>query len=173
MAQEHSDHLDDIVRQWNRERPDLDVSPMAVIGRITRVERSIRRRLEAVFAEHGLEGWEFDVPATLLRSGEPYELTPGQLLRSTMVTSGAMTNRLDRLEARGLVTRTPSRTDRRVVLVALTPAGHQLINRAVEAHVANEHTILTGLTDRQRLELARLLQRLEASVSEDPVTADG
>lgn len=155
-----NDHVDEIILQWNRERPDLDVSGMAVIGRISRLERMIRPRLDAVFADHGLESWEFDVLATLRRHGEPYQLTPGQLLESMMITSGAMTHRIDRLQRRGFVGRTKSPTDGRLVLVGLTRRGLELVERAVADHAANELDILAALSPRQRAELAGLLRVL-------------
>ncbi len=165
------DHVDEIITQWNRERPDLDVSAMAVIGRISRLEKTIRPRLESVFARHGLESWEFDVLATLRRHGEAYQLTPGQLLASTMITSGAMTHRIDRLEERGLVERTKSATDGRLVLVGLTATGLDLIDRAVADHAANESEIIAGLSPRQRKQLTDLLRVLLQSV-ESPAEQD-
>lgn len=168
-----NDHVDEIISQWNRERPDLDVSAMAVIGRISRLERMIRPRLDAVFAEHGLESWEFDVLATLRRHGAPYQLTPGRLLQSTMITSGAMTHRIDRLQARGLVERTKSPTDGRLVLVGLTPTGFDLIERAVADHAANELDILAALSPRQTAELTGLLRVLLRSTEHRPSSSDG
>lgn len=153
------DPVDDILEQWGRERPDLDVSGMGIIGRISRLERAIRPRLNAVFAEHGLESWEFDVIATLRRSGEPHRLTIGQLLDSMMITSGTMTNRIDRIEARGLVERSPDPDDGRVVLVTLTPKGRQVVDAAVADHAANEARIVGVLSTRDRENLAAILRR--------------
>ncbi len=159
-----SDRVDDIVQQWREQRPDLDTSGMAVIGRLSRLERRIRPLLDGVFADHGLESWEFDVLATLLRSGEPHQLTPGQLLQSTMVTSGAMTNRLDRLEQRGLVTRTKSAADGRRVLVTLTTAGRVTVDAAVTDHALNEQRIVSALSPRQQQQLVGLLRQLHVAL---------
>lgn len=156
----NADRVDHIVAQWNRERPGVDVSAMEVIGRLTRVERVIRSRLNTVFAQHDLESWEFDVLATLLRSGEPHELTPGELLDSMMITSGTMTNRVDRLERRGFVTRSRSQADGRQVIVALTAEGMKKVDAALVDHAANETAILAGLSSRQRDALADLLRTL-------------
>lgn len=162
------DHVDEIVEQWARERPEVDVSAMAVIGRINRLEKVIRPRLDAVFAQHDLESWEFDVLATLLRNGEPHQLTPGQLLESMMVTSGAMTNRIDRLEQRGLVERAKSPSDGRQVLVALTREGLKKVDAALVDHAANERAIVDALTSEQCDQLVDLLRRLVHGVAEQP-----
>ncbi|OKI22586.1 MarR family transcriptional regulator [Streptomyces sp. CB03911] len=161
-----TDHVDKLLEQWRRERPDLDVSPMAVIGRLKRLTRLIEAELRRTFAEHGLDPASFDVLATLRRSGPPYRLTPAELMRTSMVTSGAVTQRLDRLEARGLVTRTPSETDGRVVHVALTADGRTLIDQALPDHVANEHRLLSGLTAAQRDGLAETLRDLLESLGD-------
>ena len=156
-----SDGVDEIVEQWNRERPDVDVSGMAVIGRLTRLERAIRPLLEAVFGEHDLEAWEFDVLATLRRTGDPYQLTPGQLLDSMMITSGAVTNRIDRLENRGFVSRSKSESDGRQVLVTLTPAGKKVVESALVDHAANELRIVGVLDSDQQATLIELLRELQ------------
>ncbi|MBZ9740705.1 MULTISPECIES: MarR family winged helix-turn-helix transcriptional regulator [unclassified Mesorhizobium] len=154
------------IEQWQRERPDLDVSPMAVIGRLNEVSSLIaRERLAPLFARFGLQAGEFDVLATLRRSGSPYALTPTALYEATMVTSGAMTNRLDRLEASGLILRGPHPNDRRGIVVRLTEKGLALIDEAVTAHVANEHEVLAGLTPTERETLSHLLEKLIGSVS--------
>ncbi|MBZ9747209.1 MarR family transcriptional regulator [Mesorhizobium sp. CO1-1-7] len=154
------------IEQWQRERPDLDVSPMAVIGRLNEVSSLIARdRLAPLFAHFGLQAGEFDVLATLRRSGSPYALTPTALYEATMVTSGAMTNRLDRLEKAGLILRAPHPNDRRGIVVRLTKKGLALIDEAVAAHVANEHEILSGLTQTERETLSHLLEKLIGSVS--------
>ncbi|MFK8024756.1 MAG: MarR family winged helix-turn-helix transcriptional regulator [Ilumatobacter sp.] len=163
-AEELTDHVDEIVDQWTRERPDLDVSGMAIIGRLGRLERAIRARLDVVFAMHDLEAWEFDVLATLRRHGEPHRLTPGELLESMMVTSGAMTNRIDRLEGRGFVRRSKSPTDGRQVLVQLTPAGFDKVEAAVADHAANELTLIDVLDPGQRDQLIELLRLLHHGV---------
>ena len=152
------------VEQWRKERPDLDVRPMAVIGRLSEASQAISRdRLVPLFASFGLQRGEFDVLATLRRSGAPYALTPTALYEATMVTSGAMTARLDRLEKAGLTQRAPHPSDRRGVVVQLTAKGRELIDTALAAHVANEHEILAGLTREDREVLAKLLEKLIGS----------
>lgn len=154
------------IEQWKRERPDLDVSPMGVLGRLNEASSLIARdRLAPLFARFGLQAGEFDVLATLRRSGQPYALTPTALYEATMVTSGAMTNRLDRLEKAGLILRGPHPNDRRGIVVQLTEKGLALIDEALTAHVANEHEILAGLSDAEREALSRLLEKLIGSVS--------
>ncbi len=160
------DQVDEIVQQWARERPHLDVSGMAIIGRISRLDKLLGPQLNAVFAQHDLESWEFDVLATLLRNGAPHELTPGQLLDSMMITSGAMTNRIDRLEQRGLVKRTKSSTDGRQVLVGLTKKGRKVVDAALVDHAANERAIVATLTADQRVQLVALLRSLHAGVTD-------
>lgn len=154
------DPVDDILAQWHRERPDLDVSPMGLIGRATRLAHHFRKAIGKTFAEFGLQLGEFDVLATLRRSGAPYQLTPTELFRSMMVSSGTMTNRIDRLEQSGLVERIPDVRDRRGTLIQLTDKGFDLINDAVTAHVENEHRILSDLTDREKEALSDLLRKL-------------
>lgn len=158
------DHVDEIVAQWNSERPDVDVSGMAIIGRITRLHRQIRPQLDAVFAEHDLESWEFDVLATLVRNGEPHQMTPGQLLESMMITSGAMTNRIQRLEDRGFVKRVKSPSDGRQVLVTLTKSGQRKVDSALTDHAANELEIISALSNSEQEQLAGLLRILHHSV---------
>jgi DNA-binding MarR family transcriptional regulator len=155
-----TDAVDRIVEQWRRERPDLDAAPMGIIGRISRISELVQRELDRVFARFGLSGGDFDVLATLRRSGAPYRLTPGELSRSTMVTSGGMTKRLDRLEAAGLIRREPDPRDRRGKQIALTVEGRALVDDAVEAHLANEERLLEGLAAPKREELAELLREL-------------
>jgi DNA-binding MarR family transcriptional regulator len=154
------------IAQWRKERPDLDVSPMAVLGRLGEAATLVARdRLAPLFARHGLQQGEFDVLATLRRSGAPFALTPTALYETTMVTSGAMTNRLDRLEKAGLIRRVPHPSDRRGLMVQLTENGRDLIDRAIEAHVENEHEILSGLSEEERRRLAALLEKLIASLT--------
>ncbi|PBC20633.1 MULTISPECIES: MarR family transcriptional regulator [unclassified Mesorhizobium] len=154
------------IEQWKRERPDLDVSPMGVLGRLNEASSLIARdRLAPLFAQFGLQAGEFDVLATLRRSGSPYALTPTDLYEATMVTSGAMTNRLDRLEKAGLILRGPHPNDRRGIVVQVTEKGLALIDEALTAHVANEHEILAGLTPAERETLSHLLEKLIGSVS--------
>lgn len=155
-----SDHVQRVVDQWRRERPDLDVSAMAVLSRLWRFARQADARVEQGFSEHGLQpGW-FDVLASLRRAGKPYELTPTQLLETAMVSSGGMTKRLDRLAEAGLIERHPDPDDRRGVRIRLTRAGLQAVNRAIEAHVEREHELLAALTSREREQLDRLLRKL-------------
>jgi DNA-binding MarR family transcriptional regulator len=135
-----------IVEQWGTERPDLDVSALEVIGRISRLASVVQVKLDAVFAEFGLQGWEFDVLATLRRSGPPYELTPGQLDSALIISSGTTTHRLKKLEARGFVTRRQDDEDGRVVWVCLTEAGRAVQEAAHDAHAANEEAIVSALS---------------------------
>jgi DNA-binding MarR family transcriptional regulator len=155
------DAVDRLLAQWARERPDLDTRPMGVVGRVSRVARRIDLAQRATFARFDLDPAAFDVLATLRRSGEPYALTPGDLMRTAMVTSGAITQRLDRLEARGLVVRGPHPDDGRGVLVTLTGAGRRLVDEVLPAHLATEERLLAPLTAAQRAELAALLALLD------------
>jgi DNA-binding MarR family transcriptional regulator len=154
---EDQDAVDRITSQWRAIRPDLDVSPMSVIGRVSRLSRLIDRRLGENFARFGIERWMFDVLATLYRSGPPHELTAGELVRQTMVTTGAITNRIDRLAERGLVERAAA-DDRRKVIVRLTKRGFNLVEEVADAHYATEREILAPLSLRQQGEFARLLR---------------
>lgn len=162
------DHVDEIIDQWRQERPDVDVSGMAIIGRLGRVEKMIRPRLDEVFADHDLESWEFDVLATLLRNGQPHQLTPGELLDSVMITSGAMTNRIDRLEARGLVKRGKNPADGRQVSVTLTAKGRKKVDAALVDHAANERTILASLDRHEQDQLVELLRKLHHALVDRP-----
>lgn len=166
-AERQLDAVDAILAQWHRERPDLDVTPMGLVGRIKRCAVLLERRLGETFALFGLNNWEFDVLATLRRAGAPHRLAPTALFSTLMITSGTMTHRLKGLESRGLVERLANCEDARSVLVQLTPAGLELIERAVTAHVANEHRIFASskpadvaLLDER---LSRLLTELEAA----------
>ena len=155
------DGVDLIIEQWARERPDLDVSPIGVIGRISRLARELEQRLEPVYRAHGLEpGW-YDVLATLRRAGPPYRLRPSEFTTTLMLTSSGTTKRLDRLEQAGLIARTPDPDDRRGTLITLTEAGHELLDTAIDAHVANEHRLLAALTAAEQRELAGLLRTLQ------------
>ena len=159
-----TDGVDAILDQWHRERPDLDTSPIGVIGRISRLSREIERRLEPVYAASGLEpGW-YDVLATLRRTGPPYRLRPTDFAASLMLTSSGTTKRLDRLEAAGHVTREPDPGDRRGVLIALTPRGRSLVDKAAVAHMANERRILSGLSAAEQRQLADLLRKLSITL---------
>ncbi|WP_392544770.1 MarR family winged helix-turn-helix transcriptional regulator [Oryzobacter telluris] len=158
------DHVAHVVEQWHTERPDLDVSPLLVIGRVHRVANALTPELVAVYAQHGLGEGDFDVLATLRRQGEPFALTPGDLVERTLVTSGAVSKRVDRLEARGLVKRRASPSDGRSRTVVLTAAGRRVIDEAMGAHVANEARLLEGLTAAERKTLGTLLGRLAESL---------
>ncbi|MGH9214217.1 MAG: MarR family winged helix-turn-helix transcriptional regulator [Acidimicrobiales bacterium] len=157
MPRADHDAVDRITAQWQAVRPDLDVSPIGVIGRVSRLSRLLDRRLAENFARYGIENWMYDVIATLRRQGEPYELTAGDLVRQTMVTTGAITNRIDRLEQRGLVERGRA-DDRRKVIVRLTRRGLDLVETVVDSHLATERDILAALTPRQQQDLGRLLR---------------
>jgi DNA-binding MarR family transcriptional regulator len=157
VSRHEQDAVDRITGQWSAVRPDVDVSPIEVIGRVSRLSRLVDRRLAQNFGRHGIENWMYDVLATLRRSGEPYELTAGALVRQTMVTTGAITNRIDRLEQRGLVERSSAR-DRRKVIVRLTKQGLDLVDEVVLTHMATERQILSALSPRQQRDLARLLR---------------
>ena len=156
------DEVDRLVAAWRRERPDLDVEPLEVLSRISRLARHLDRARRTAFAEHSLEPWEFDVLTALRRAGSPYQLSPGQLLTQTLVTSGTMTNRIDRLAVKGLVQRLPDPGDRRGVLVRLTAAGRDLADEALAGLLAYERALLAELSTAQRGELAGLLRQLVA-----------
>ncbi|WP_433192438.1 MarR family winged helix-turn-helix transcriptional regulator [Nocardia sp. CA-107356] len=155
-----TDHVERVLDQWRAQRPDLDVSPMAVFGRLTRLSQVVGAELRKTFAAHGLDAASFDVLATLRRSDPPHRLTPTELMRSAMITSGGITQRLDRLEERGLVTRTRSEHDGRGVHVTLTEAGRELIDAALPDHVATEARLLEPLTPAQRKQVAAALRTL-------------
>jgi DNA-binding MarR family transcriptional regulator len=162
-----SDEVDELVAQWHTQRPDLDVSPMHVLSRVTRLARHLDIARRSAFASHGLETWEFDVLAALRRVGPPFQLTPGALLRATLVTSGTMTNRVDRLAEAGLVRREPDPRDRRGVLVTLTDAGQARVDAALADFLHSERTLLSGLDDRQRELLSAMLRTLLAPLDAD------
>ena len=153
-----TDEVDDLVAAWQAERPDLDVQPMQVLSRISRLARHLDRERRSAFAAHDLETWEFDVLSALRRQGAPYELSPGALLRATLVTSGTMTNRIDRLEEAGLVSRRPDPQDKRGVLVTLTPAGQSRVDAALADLLEAEQALLASLPAESRGVLADLLR---------------
>lgn len=157
------DHVDRILAQWNRERPDLDVEPMGLLGRLARLRTHLARETEKALAAHGLNAASFDVLATLRRAGPPYRLSPGDLLATTMVSSGTMTNRLDQLEKAGLIERAHNPEDRRSVIIALTPKGFALVDAAVTAHVENQHRLLEALGTEDRAALDGLLRKFLAA----------
>lgn len=157
-----ADRVSDYLEQWRRERPDLDVSPMGVVGRMSRVHEIVSRSTRAYFAQHGLQPGEFDVLATLRRAGRPFTLTPGELARSTMVTNAAMTNRLTRLEDKGLLSRHTDVGNRRSVLVTLSDEGLALVDKIVAGHLENERALLAPLSEDEQQQLAGLLERFLA-----------
>ncbi|WP_329090598.1 MarR family transcriptional regulator [Actinomadura citrea] len=161
-----ADAVDAILAQWGRERPGLDVSAMGVVGRISRAQSLLGRELKEFFAARGLESWEFDVLATLRRHGAPYELTAGALLRAAMVTSGAITNRIDRMEANGLVERVRDTGDRRSVRIRLAPRGLEIVDELVGLHAANEERLLAALSADERGHLAAALRTLLESLGD-------
>ncbi len=154
------DEVDRLVEAWSRERGDLDLAPMQVLSRVSRLGHHLDRARRQAFAEHGLESWEFDVLAALRRAGAPYELSPGRLLHETLVTSGTMTNRVDRLATRGLVERFPDPGDRRGVLVRLTAAGRSTVDGALAGLLDRERDLLAGLGRTEQQQLAALLRAL-------------
>lgn len=164
---ERTDEVDRLVADWRRERPDLDVSPLEVLSRVSRLSRHLDRARREAFASHGLDLWSFDVLAALRRSGAPYELAPRTLLRQTLVTSGAMTNRIDRLEEAGLVTRRADVADRRVVRVRLTSAGRRRADACLSDLVERERELLAGLPGGDRRVLAGLLRQLLLSFGDE------
>ena len=161
-ARHGTDEVDDLVAAWQAERPDLDVRPMQVLSRISRLARHLDRERRSAFAAHDLEPWEFDVLSALRRQGAPYELSPGALLRATLVTSGTMTNRIDRLEEAGLVSRRPDPQDKRGVLVTLTAAGAARVDAALADLLEAEQALLAALPEGSRRALAGLLRILLA-----------
>jgi DNA-binding MarR family transcriptional regulator len=153
------DRVAQIQREWRRERPDLDPSPQGVIGRLHLVALELTERLVDVYGRFGLSEGEFDVLATLRRAGTPYERPAGELADHTLVTTGGLTKRVDRLEARGLVERRTEASDARKRLVRLTPEGRRLIDRAIAAHLDNEHRIVDELGRADAATLERILTR--------------
>jgi DNA-binding MarR family transcriptional regulator len=155
-----TDDVDAIVDAWARERPDLDVAPLQVLSRVTRLGQHLDTARSLAFTRHELDTWEFDVLAALRRSGDPYALSPGQLAAATLVTSGTITNRVDRLEARGLVRREPDPTDRRGVRVLLTAQGQTHVDGAIKDLLDSEREILSGISEDESATLAQLLRQL-------------
>ena len=154
------DEVDDLVAAWRAQRPDLDVEPMQVLSRISRLARHLDIARRGAFADHGLESWEFDVLSALRRSGPPYQLSPGQLVTQTLVTSGTMTNRVDRLAARGFVSRSPDPNDRRGVIVTLTETGREAVDGALADLLRRERDLLARLSAPEREGLSTLLRTL-------------
>ena len=162
------DAVDLILQQWARERPDLDCSPMGIVGRITQLQREVHLAQRTTFARHGLDAPSFDVLAALRRAGAPYQLTPTALMRTALVTSGAITQRLDRLEERGLITRERSPADGRAVVVTLTDAGRAALDAALPDHLETERRLLEALPSEEREQLAGLLRRLLVGLGRVP-----
>ncbi|MER5477083.1 MarR family transcriptional regulator [Streptomyces sp. NPDC002734] len=162
------DEVDRLVAAWRRERPDLDVEPLEVLSRVSRLARHLDRARRLAFSEHHLEPWEFDVLTALRRAGAPYQLSPGQLLTQTLVTSGTMTNRIDRLTKKSLVERLPDPSDRRGVLVRLTEEGKNRADLALAGLLDQERALLSELSRGERGELATLLRRLTAPFDNIP-----
>ncbi|MFG2647306.1 MarR family winged helix-turn-helix transcriptional regulator [Streptomyces sp. NPDC048436] len=168
-AEPTTDAIDQLRAQWRSERPDLDLTAldaMALVGRIKRADHLLSKGMKRVFVEYDLEFAEFDVLATLRRVGAPHELTAGGLLKTAMVTSGAITNRLDKLERKGLIERHPDPSDRRAIRVRLTDAGRELVDRAVVDHVTNEERMLAALSADDRRALDGALRRLLVSLGD-------
>lgn len=154
------DEVDEVVAAWRRERPDLAVHPMEVWSRIHRLSEVLAQHRKRSFAGQGLENWEFDVLAALRKAGKPYRLSPGQLLKETHVTSGTMTNRIDRLRSRGLVTREPHPSDGRGAVVALTDQGRELVDSALTELLELESSLLQGWDREESDALASALRKL-------------
>ncbi len=156
------DEVDELVDAWRSQRPDLDVEPMQVLSRISRLAKHLDIARRGAFTDHDLETWEFDVLSALRRQGPPFQLTPGALVRATLVTSGTMTNRIDRLEAAGLVRREPDPSDKRGVLVTLTTQGEARVDAALADLLRRERDLLAGLDTTDRKQLADLMRTLLA-----------
>ena len=154
------DEVDELAEAWARERSDLDLAPVAVFSRISRLARHLDLARREAFTTHGIEAWEFDVLSALRRSGPPYQLSPGRLLHETLVTSGTMTNRVDRMAARGLVERLPDPTDRRGVRVRLKAKGREAVDAALESLLVRERELLHDLKPADLRRLADLLRTL-------------
>jgi len=156
------DEVDELVTAWRAQRPDLDVEPMQILSRISRLARHLDIARRGAFADHGLESWEFDVLSALRRQGPPFQMTPGALLRATLVTSGTMTNRIDRLAAANLVRREPDPRDKRGVLVTLTALGQERVDAALADLLERERVLLAGLSATERQHLADTMRILLA-----------
>ena len=160
MSANPADDVDRIVEAWRHERPDLELGPLHIFSRVSRLARHLDRARGSAFSKHDLEGWEFDVLSALRRAGAPYQLSPGQLVSQTLVTSGTMTNRVDRLTARGLVSRGPHPSDRRGVKVTLTTSGRTVVDGAMADLLDQERILLSELPPSEQEDLAASLRRL-------------
>lgn len=161
-----TDEVDLIVESWERERPDLDFAPLRVLSRVDRLSRHLDRARRAAFADSGLEAWEFDVLASLRRAGAPYTLSPKRLLTQTLVSSGTMTNRIDRLYSRGLVRRETDPNDGRGILVVMTGAGLAAVDSAIAALLEAEAVLLSAISEEDQAALSALLRRLSLDAPE-------
>jgi len=161
------DRVDKIIAQWNEERPDLDVAPMALVGRFKLITQHLAREMDKTFAAHGLTHASFDVLATLRRSGPPYGLSPGDLLASTMVTSGTMTNRIDQLEKVNLVERIRNPDDGRSVIISLTDSGFTAVNAALAAHMETQARLTSDLSEKDSTTLKKLLSKFLKGLEEN------
>jgi DNA-binding MarR family transcriptional regulator len=160
------DAVDVILGQWARTRPRLDASPMGVVGRVSRLSRLLERGVKDYLAQHGLEAWEFDMLATLLRNGDEHGMCMKDLASAALVSPGALTNRMDHLVKRGLVDRWPAPGNRRMTLVALTDEGLRLVDTVLEGHLANQDGLLAALPEDERAALAGLLRKLLLSLGD-------
>jgi len=167
-AARRRDEVDELLDAWQRERPEVDADPLAVLSRVTRLAKYLDTARRQAFTEVGLETWEFDVLAALRRAGPPYALSPGQLGSQTLVTSGTVTNRVDRLQQRGFVLREPDADDRRGIRVVLTEAGRRVVDQALDDLLTRERAILSALGGQQRTQLANLLRTLVLAFDERP-----
>lgn len=164
-----NDRVDELRAEWARERPDIDTSPVAVVARIGRAARFFDNGMDDYFAHHGISRPSWDILATLRRSGPPFRLSPTDLYRAVMRTSGAMTRRIDTLERAGWVTRTPDPADRRGIVVALTPEGLALVDAVAKGHVENERKLIAPLTETEQETLADLLKKLLLAFEQDGI----
>ncbi|SJN55040.1 putative HTH-type transcriptional regulator/GBAA_1941/BAS1801 [Vibrio ruber DSM 16370] len=162
------DIIDRIVHQWATEKPELNTLPMSIFGRILRLTKHLEQEITSIHKRYDLKMGEFDVLATLLRSGAPYQLTPSALISTAMLTSGAMTNRLDKLEQKNLIVRIHSHVDRRSISVKLTDQGYQLINQALAEHVAAQERLMNTLNQTEQLQLSALLRSWLSSFNSEP-----
>lgn len=161
------DHVDNILKQWQQERPDLDIKPMGPFGRLRQLNHCLTRTMEKTWSKYGLNGASFDVLATLRRAGQPYALSPSDLMASTMVTSGTMTHRINLLEKASLIQRVRNPKDGRGFLISLTPQGFELIDEAVTAHVKTQAQLATALTEEQFAQLDELLKQFLTGLKQD------